>query len=324
MDRGGVQMGTLGIRLLGVVRIGHEGLSTQTKIWRQIKGLLAYLILFRHRFHTREVLTGLFWGDQREDRARKCLSTALWRLRKVLEPDGIRRGTYLVTTSRGEVGFNRDSDYRLDVATLENHSTKSLTKPVHALTTAEVCELENALALYTGELLEGFYDEWVLTERERLRTLYLGSQAHLLQYYQHHRAYNMGLACGHKILDLDPLREEIHREIMRLYYYNGQRALALRQYKTCRKILAEELNVEPMDETRSLLARICRNTVDERNQACPMDLRTARRTLQQLRVALHEFDDSAKHLQQATDRVEQVFGSQNLTDYLQNQLIEHA
>ena len=55
-----------------------------------------------------------------------------------------------------------------------------------------------------------------------------------------------------------------------------------------------------------------------------MDLRTARRTLQQLRVALHEFDDSAKHLQQATDRVEQVFGSQNLTDYLQNQLIEHA
>jgi len=100
-------MGTLRIRLLGIVQISHDGLSEQIKILHQIKGLLAYLLLFRHRFHTREVLADLFWGDQSEDRARKCLSTALWRLRKVLEPDGIRRGTYLVTTSRGEVGFNQ-------------------------------------------------------------------------------------------------------------------------------------------------------------------------------------------------------------------------
>lgn len=317
-------MGTLRIRLLGIVQISHDGLSAQTKVLHQIKGLLAYLLLFRHRFHTREVLAGLFWGDQSEDRARKCLSTALWRLRKVLEPDGIRRGTYLVTTSRGEVGFKRDSDYRLDVASFKNHSSNSLAKPAHVLTTAEVCGLENALALYTGELLEGFYDEWVLTEREHLRSLYMASQAHLMQYYRYHGAYNMSLVCGHKILDLDPLREEIQRELMRLYYFNGQRALALRQYENCRKVLAEELSVEPMEETRLLYAQICRNAVDGRSRACPIDLTAARRALHQLRTALREFDDSAKHLQQATDRVEKIFSSQNLTDDLQNQLIEYA
>jgi DNA-binding SARP family transcriptional activator len=324
MDRGGVQMCTLRIRLLGVVHIRHDGLLAQTKICHQIKGLLAYLLLFRHRFHTREVLTGLFWGDQSEDQARKCLSTALWRLRKVLEPNSVRRGTYLMTTSRGEVGFNRDSDYGLDVATLENHSAKFLSKPVDAVTKGEVLELENALALYTGELLEGFYDEWVLTERERLRSLYLGSRAHLMQYYRYHRNYNEGLGCGRKILDLDPLREEIQREMMRLYYANGQRALALRQYESCCKILAEELSVEPMEETRVLYDQICRNAVDDRNRTLPIDLRTARQALHQLRVALREFDDSAKHLQQATDRVEEIFGSQSLTDNLRNQLIEFA
>jgi DNA-binding SARP family transcriptional activator len=61
----------------------------ESNLSRAIMAPLAYLILYRNRPHSREVLTGIFWGDHPENRARSCLSTALWRLRKALEPRGL-------------------------------------------------------------------------------------------------------------------------------------------------------------------------------------------------------------------------------------------
>jgi DNA-binding SARP family transcriptional activator len=75
------------------------------------------------------------------------LNTALWRLRKVLEPAGVPRGTYLVTTSMGKVRFNRLSNYGLDVAEFENDTQKTLAKPCNALTAVEARPLEIALIL---------------------------------------------------------------------------------------------------------------------------------------------------------------------------------
>ena len=249
-------MGALRICLLGVMRITHDEWPMETRLSRTVKELLAYLTLFRHRIHAREVLAGLFWGDHSDDRARSCLSTALWRLRKVLEPGDVPRGTYLLTTAAGDIGFNRESEHWLDIDVFEQHGRRILARPYQSLTHMEVRQLENALKLYRGELLEGFYEEWALRERERLRSVYLHSLAHLLQYYRHKKVYKKGLACGHKILDLDPLREEIHREMMRLYYRNGQRALALRQFDNCSSILEKELGVPPMEETQLLRIRI--------------------------------------------------------------------
>ena len=112
-------MSVLRIHLFGCVRIEQEGGRASEKPTRAVQGLLAYLLLQRHRCHSRDVLCGLFWADQDEDSARGCLNTALWRLRRVLEPEGIPRGTYLTKTADGEIGFNCESDYWLDVAVLE-------------------------------------------------------------------------------------------------------------------------------------------------------------------------------------------------------------
>ena len=124
-------MSTLNFYLFGGLRMSN--LDTQEvdcKITRSVKSLLAYLLLQRRRFHPRAVLAGLFWGDKCEERARCCLSTALWRLRRVLEPEDTPTGTYLVTTPSGEVGFNVDSDYWLDVAEFEAKLTECLKTPV--------------------------------------------------------------------------------------------------------------------------------------------------------------------------------------------------
>lgn len=300
-------MSALQISLFGTVRIAHEGWSSEMKVTHTIQGLLAYLLLFRHRCHPREVLAGLFWGDHSEERARSCLSTALWRLRRVLEPPGTPQGTYLATTPSGEVGFNGDSDYWLDVAVFEQPAGRAVKQHAADLTTAEVQELKRALKLYTGELLEGFYDEWVLRERERMRLMYLNSLASLMQYYQQHGAYEEGLACGQQILDQDPLREEVHREMIRLYLASGQRTLALRQYEACRQILTAELGIPPMEETQALYAQM----VPAPGPLQPhlnfsQEPTSLKQALRQLRLTMQGFDDARERLQRAVQLVERL------------------
>jgi DNA-binding SARP family transcriptional activator len=287
------------------MRVSHGAEPVEDKMHRAVKGLLAYLVLFR-RVHAREVLLGLFWGDYSEVQARKCLNTALWRLRKALEPAGVPRGTYLITTSMGKVGFNRQSNYCLDVAEFEKHIQKALAKPYNELTAVEARTLEDALSLYTGDLLEGFYDDWVLRERERLYSLELRGLAHLLKYHRDQKDYEKALACGQKILDLDPLREEIHREMMRLHAANRQRTLAIRQYETCCRILDEDLSVPPMEETRMLNDQICSQSKQYLKPSDrPVNLSTARQTLHQAQKALLEFDNVSAQLRRMTRRLEQ-------------------
>ena len=216
---------------------------------------MAYLALHRTKTHAREVLAGVFWGEHSETRARGCLNTALWRLRQVLEPYGVARGTYLLTSRAGEVGFNGDSEHWLDVAAFE----EGLQQLRHFRPEPSVLDwtgVETAVTHYTGDLLEGFYEDWALRERERLRMLYLDSLGRLLRHYSDSDAVQPALDCGRRILELDPLREEIHREIIRLHLRGGHRALALQQYRTCRDLLAQELGVEPLEETQALCGPI--------------------------------------------------------------------
>jgi DNA-binding SARP family transcriptional activator len=295
-------MSTLRINLFGVVRISHDRDPIEIKVGRALKGVLAYLVLFSDRIHARDVLAGLFWGDSSENRARSCMSTTLWRLRKILEPEGVPRGTYLLTPSPGEVGFNPESNHWLDVMELESQAQPILTKSYEALVSDEVLELENALGLYSGDLLEGFYDDWALTERERLRSLYLKSLAHLLGYYGHNGGYDKALACGHRILNLDPLREEIHREMMRLYVDCGRRAQAIQQYEKCCNLLEEELDVPPMEETQALRSQIIeRKVLEPARSNSGGNYYAAHQALKKLNKALRGFHDVAGELRQAGD-----------------------
>jgi DNA-binding SARP family transcriptional activator len=272
---------------------------------RSVKALLGYLTLFRYRFHAREVLAGLFWGDSSEKRARSCLSTTLWRLRKVLEPGSIPSGAYLVTTPTGEIGFNRKSDHWIDIEVFEDRIKPILAIPCESLKAIEVSQLERFLHLYKGELLEGFYDEWAIRERERLRSMFVKGQIHLLQYYSHHHAWEQGLACAQNIINLDPLREEIHREMMRLYFKNGQRALALRQYEKCRETLASELDVLPMKETQILYHQIFQNSGGELPASdVHLDVFTAHKVLVQLKSNIHDFEKSTEMLKSSAKNLE--------------------
>lgn len=80
----------------------------------------------------------------------------------------------------------------------------------------------------------------------------------------------LALEFAMRLLALDPWREEAHRQMMRLLARSGQRSAALAQYETCRRLLAQELGVEPSPETTALYERI--RTAPERRHNLPVEV----------------------------------------------------
>jgi DNA-binding SARP family transcriptional activator len=297
-------MGIVQIKLFGRVQVSHDNWITEVKMTRVIQGLLAYLLINRYRTHNRDVLAALYWGEQRQEKARHSVNTALWRLRRLLEPEGIPPGTYLVGKYSEEVGFNRESPYWLDLDIFEKQINKTLASSYQAVEAHEVEKLVKVLQLYEGELMESFYEDWALRERERLRTLYLNCMAFLLQYEKYHGSYERGLDYGRKILELDPLREEIQREMMRLFMASGQSALAVRQYETCCEILKNELGIKPMEETSALYTQIISGVEPNHFAFSKID----QISLQEIHHKLHQ---AAQTVEQLRNQLYNAIGSIN-------------
>lgn len=290
-------MEALRIWLFGRVRVAHGEGSPEIRFTRSTQTLLAFLLLHPQRYHPREVLAELAWGDRPDEQARGALNTALWRLRNLLEPDGTTRGAYLRTTPSGEVGFNWDSDHWLDLTAFEKCASCILAIPTDGMQAQHARQLEAVLPLYDGELLEGFYEDWAITERERLRDLHLSCLTRLMRYHHQQRNIDRSQRHAQEILRLDPLREEIHRAAMRLFAENGERALALRQFEWCRQVLSAEMGIAPMPETEALYQQILANT------AAPLPPPPAHPETVTLAQALRQLHSARQELAQAQDRL---------------------
>lgn len=279
----------LRVRLFGGLSIERDDWSRPAALSRTAEMLFSYLILERRRSHARDELAGLFWGDMTDDRARNCLNTALWRIRRVLEPDSRMRGVYVETVGSGNVRFNTASDYWLDVVAFEQALDASANVPPERLGSADLARLESAVDLYIGDVFGGIFDDWALAERERLRARCLDAQVYLMRL--HHAAGNeeKALAYGRRVLAIDPLREEVHRELMAVYDDLGQSAQAIRQYELCRDLLVSELGVAPKAETQALRARLGSfNGSGAVTGPSAADLRLALDLLSRAESALHE------------------------------------
>ena len=300
-------MDALRIWLFGRVRVAHGEGSPEIRITRSAQTLLAFLLLHPNRYHPRDVLAELAWGDRPDDQARGALNTALWRLRGLLEPEGTTRGTYLRTTTSGEVGFNWDSAHWLDLAAFEKCASCILAIPADAMQAEHARQIENILPLYDGELLEGFYEDWAVRERERLRDLHLSCLTRLMRYHRQRHEPEQSQRYAQAILRLDPLHEEIHREAMRLFAENGQRALAVRQFEWCRQVLAAEMGIPPMPETEALYRQILSDGSPSSSPPSPNpEAATLAQALRQLQGVRQEFTQAQSRLQQAIELVQHL------------------
>ena len=116
--------------------------------------------------------------------------------------------------------------------------------------------MQYAVDLYRGDLLEGWYQDWCIFERERFQMMNLMLLDKLVQYCEISHKYDTGLAYSWQILRHDHAYERAHRQIMRLYSMSGDRTQALHQYERCVKALHDELGVEPSARTNQLYEQI--------------------------------------------------------------------
>jgi DNA-binding SARP family transcriptional activator len=203
------------------------------------QSLLAYLLLNRDAAHRRARLAGLFWPDTGESNARNNLRHALWRLRKAIGHD------YLLTDNVS-VTFDVNSDYWLDAAVLE--STIDDERPVD--------ELMEAVAVYDGELLPGFYDDWVVRERERLRAVFEEQSSRLLDRLVETRSWEAVLHWGEHWVALGQAPETAYRALMVAHAELGNQAGVAAIYQRCADSLRQDLDLEPSQETQVLHARL--------------------------------------------------------------------
>jgi DNA-binding SARP family transcriptional activator len=196
-------------------------------------------------------LASVFWGNYSTNVSRKYLRNALWKLRSVFQSVGAELEDYL-QVSDDSIAFQRSSPYQLDVETFETLLASTRNLQGEELSQEQAQQLNQAVDLYDGELLEGVDEEWCLYERERLNLLHLNTLLKLMVYHRSHHTYTLGLEYGERILAFDNTRENVHRELMLLYWLLGEPQMALVQYHHCERILQDQVGVEPSDETRNL------------------------------------------------------------------------
>jgi ABC-type oligopeptide transport system substrate-binding subunit/DNA-binding SARP family transcriptional activator len=239
----------LHLLLLGGMQITRGSEPVTGFVSGKVQALLCYLAV-TGRPHLRPALAGLLWADMPEADAKANLRQALANLRRLLSPH--------LSITRQAIAFNRDSPHWLDVERFE-------TQAGGASAEADIERLREAVELYRGDFLEGFYvrqapafEEWALAQRARLHELAMQALHLLAAHYGQQGRAGQAASIDYttRLLALEPWREDAHRQLMLLLARSGQRGGALAQYETCCRVLAEELGVEPGAETAVLAEAI--------------------------------------------------------------------
>ena len=236
-------------------RAGGEAMSALSLAGRP-GGLLALLALAGGRFFSRAELARELWSGSPEAGSPGCFNTLLWRLRKTLETPALDTGELIECDRQGALRLAGHVQVSTDIDEYRLLVEAPLAKPVEQLSPADIEQLRRAVPLYQGDVLASFHEDWALRLRERHRRLQLGALARLMHLATLAQCWPDAIRHGEAMLEIDELREDVCREVMRCHLAAGQRALALRQFERCRAALKQELAIQPMRETVALYQQI--------------------------------------------------------------------
>jgi DNA-binding SARP family transcriptional activator len=257
-------MATFKIHLFGKFCVRHNEQILDGFEARKVQELFCYLLLHRDYSFPRETLASLLWPDSTTAQSKKNLRQVLWQLQAALKTPNnpVDHSILLVGPDRIQLD-SRASPFWLDVVVLEQAFNLVHKIPGQEIDTQKALVLEDAVQLYQGHLLEGWYQDWCIHERERLQGMYLALLDKLMGYCGARHDYETGILYGMRIMRYDRTRERTHRRLMRLHYLNGDRAAALRQYAQCAAALEAELNASPSKGTMALYEQILTDQLPE-------------------------------------------------------------
>jgi DNA-binding SARP family transcriptional activator/NTP pyrophosphatase (non-canonical NTP hydrolase) len=233
---------TLEIALLGPPRAELDG-QRVTFDTRKAMALLAHLAL-ADRPRSRDALCDLLWPAHESDRARGALRRTLSTLRGAIGEEWIDTAGDSIALKRGlTLDVERFRALAADGAPLES--------------------LTEAVALHSSAFMEGFslrdspdFDDWQTAEAADLERELGSALRRLVELLTARGEFERAIPHARRWLEIDPLHEPAHRELIKLYAWSGDRAAALEQYRRCVRTLSQELGVSPLEDTASLYEQV--------------------------------------------------------------------
>ena len=287
----------LEVRLLGQfdVKVNSQSVVIPS---RPAQSLLAYLILNAGTSYRREQLAGLLWPDTSDDNARSNLRHALWRIRKAIES----KQTYLVTDDLS-IRFDPDSQYQLDVRAIERDFGED----------ASAESLIDALAQYRGELLPGFYDEWITLERERLQAIFERKIEQLLDRLIAAQRWTEALDWGERWIALGQSPEPAYRAMMQAHSAMGNIAKVAATFERCVEALRNDLHVEPSEQTRELYRKLLK---EQSAAAASISVTSSNKRTSNIPIPLTSFIGRERQLAQLHDAFQSVLSGKGVSVYI--------
>lgn len=261
------------ILLLGTPQILRD--ADRVQLSRRKNRALLYYLAAHDKPQTRDQLLALFFVDHERAAAQQILRTMIHDLRAQLGDALVVEGETLALAPETFVDvreFGRERRF--------TEEGRRFTEGGRGFTEGGRRFTETSLQLYRGDFLEGFaladvpeFEDWAARERERYRELVIRGWMQVGMQFEFERDYARALEALNRALAFDALNEEAQRQALRVQYWNGDRAGAIRRFEQLQKGLEEELGVPPMAETRAVYDAIVTDTLkrDERPETGAVD-----------------------------------------------------
>lgn len=241
----------LEVQILGGFSVKHNGLEVDGLRAERLILFLSYLFLNSETPVSRKQLAFLFWPDSTEAQARANARNLLHHLRHALpEIDS------LLDMDSQTLRWKADASFYLDVLQFKQALAAAREAQDEA---GRIRLLQEAAGHYHGELLPGFYEDWVLLEREELHQAFIKTLSQLAKLLEEARQYMEAIEVVNRLIRSDPFNEAAYQHAMRLHALNNDRAGAIQIYHACSTLLLRELGIEPAAETKAFYEQLLRS-----------------------------------------------------------------
>ena len=246
--------GRIDARLLGALEVRVDGSPVSSWNGQRGASVLRYLLSRRQHACSRDELLEEFWPDVPPAAARNRLQVAVSGLRRV----------FFDVTPLNTVEY-ADGAYRINPEFLVEVDAENFDRALRAAAAAERADdreaartaYRQAIALYRGDFAaDAPFEQWTLLPRESLRIKLVDALDRLSRIELADRRIDDCIATAHRMLDVDPCREDAHRLLMRCYATQGRTYQALRQYEFCERILRATIDAGPAPDTTALYRAI--------------------------------------------------------------------
>ncbi len=252
-------MDRLSIYLLGPfdVQLGDKSLARAFRT-RKERALLAYLAVEQRQQHRREAVAELLWPERPEGYARTNLRQALLGLRRAIGEGFIRVSDEMIQVEPSQTIWLDADAFRTSYRQTLSHAHRSVDSCPECANS-----LQAAVEFYRGDFMADVYlgdaqgfQEWCVFNREQHFRYLLSSLQSLSAFHQGKRDYELAHQYAWRYVNLAPLEEAAHRQLMTVLALSGRRTAALEQFHACSSLLSKELAVETSAETQALYEKI--------------------------------------------------------------------